>query len=136
MAQAPPHILFILADDLGHNDVSYHNHNSGPGATWTPKIDSLANASTVLESYYTNPICSPSRASIMTGRYTIRTGINHHCYETAQMTGLPQNERLMPLALREAGYETWFFGKVCEARGVVWPHRAKCGQEMGQSWAH
>ena len=45
----------------------------------------------------------------MTGRYTIRTGINHHCY--GSLTGLPQNERLLPQALREAGYETWGFGK-------------------------
>lgn len=107
----PPHLLFILADDLGYNDVSYHNHHSGSGATWTPNIDALAAESTILDSYYANPICSPSRASIMTGRYTIRLGINHHCYETSQMTGLPRNERLMPAALREAGYETWFYGK-------------------------
>ena len=52
---AVPHLLFLLSDDLGYNDVSYHNGQTGPGATWTPHIDALAHNSTILESYYGNP---------------------------------------------------------------------------------
>ena len=65
----------------------------------------------------------------MTGRYTIRTGINHHCYKMPQQTGLPKNERLLPAALRQAGYETWFYGKV---RAAPPTHTAQC---MGVSLA-
>jgi arylsulfatase B/arylsulfatase I/J len=105
----PPNILFVLADDMGYNDVSYHNKGKGIAATFTPTIDKLASEGTKMDSYYVNPICSPSRAAIITGRYTIRTGISHHCYTT--MTGLPKNERLLPKAMKDAGYETWLTGK-------------------------
>lgn len=58
-----------------------------------------------------NPICSPTRATIQTGRYTIRTGIQHSCYSSDHGTGLPLSERTLGQALQSAGYETWAFGK-------------------------
>ncbi|KAK7230559.1 sulfuric ester hydrolase [Aureococcus anophagefferens] len=77
----PPNLLFILLDDFGWNDAGYHNGGRpNEGWTSTPTLDRLAASGVKLESYYTAPICSPSRAQIMTGRYQIRVGIQHGCY--------------------------------------------------------
>ncbi|XP_077564470.1 arylsulfatase B-like [Haemaphysalis longicornis] len=63
----PPHIVFILADDLGWADTSLHGLSQIP----TPNLDTLASAGILLNNYYTQPLCSPSRASIMTGLYSV-----------------------------------------------------------------
>ena len=66
---APPHIVVIVADDLGRNDLGIRNaHASGP-RTLTPAIDKLITEGITLSSYHTFKICSPSRASTLTGRY-------------------------------------------------------------------
>ena len=67
---AHPHIVFILADDLGYNDIGYHAIN-GMSAIRTPHLDALANEGVKLENYYVQPICSPSRSVLMTGRYLV-----------------------------------------------------------------
>ena len=66
-----PHILFILADDLGWSDVGFHG-----SVIETPNIDKLANEGVILENYYVQPLCTPTRSALMTGRYPIHTGIN------------------------------------------------------------
>ena len=65
----PPHILFILADDLGWYDVGFHNPKIK-----TPNIDKLVEDGVKLDSYYVQPVCTPTRGALMTGRYPIHTG--------------------------------------------------------------
>ena len=61
-----PHILLIVADDLGYNDVGYHNKE-----VMTPMLDGLARRSVILENYYVQPVCTPSRSQLLTGRYQV-----------------------------------------------------------------
>ena len=66
---SPPHILFMLADDLGWIDVGFHGSK-----IHTPNIDSLAKDGVILDNYYVQPVCTPTRGALMTGRYPIHTG--------------------------------------------------------------
>ncbi len=62
----PPNIIFILADDLGYNDVGYHGSEIR-----TPNLDKLSGQGVRLESYYVQPICTPTRSQLMSGRYQV-----------------------------------------------------------------
>ncbi len=62
-----PHILFIMADDLGWNDIGYHGSEIR-----TPTLDRLAAEGVKLENYYVQPICTPSRSQLLTGRYQVK----------------------------------------------------------------
>ena len=64
-----PHILFIVADDLGWSDVGFHG-----SVIKTPNIDKLASEGVILDNYYVQPLCTPTRSALMTGRYPIHTG--------------------------------------------------------------
>ena len=64
-----PNIIFILADDMGYNDVGYHNPK-----VISPNIDDLARSGIRLEQNYVQPQCTPSRAALMTGMYPYHTG--------------------------------------------------------------
>lgn len=71
----PPNIILILADDMGFNDVSLYNGGAGDGSVMTPNIDAIAQQGvTFSNGYAANAVCAPSRASIMTGRYSTRFG--------------------------------------------------------------
>ena len=70
MARIPPHIVFVVADDLGWNDVGFH----GSTQVRTPNIDKLAKDGVQLDRYYVQAECSPTRASILTGRHVAHTG--------------------------------------------------------------
>lgn len=75
MAERPPNIVVILADDLGINDVSYFGGGVAGGAVPTPNIDSIAkDGAAFLKAYSGTAACAPSRAMLMTGRYGTRTG--------------------------------------------------------------
>jgi arylsulfatase A-like enzyme len=103
---AKPNILFILADDLGWNDVSYHG-----GHIKTPHIDELAASGARLEQFYVQPLCTPSRAAFITGRYPIRYGLQADVIRDWSTYGLSLDEKTIATTLKEAGYSTGIIGK-------------------------
>lgn len=106
-AAAPqPNVVFMLADDLGRVDCSFMG-----GKVSTPHLDKLAKAGAVLDSFYVQPVCSPTRAALMTGRYPMRHGLQVGVVRPWAQYGLPLEERTLPQALREAGYQTAIVGK-------------------------
>ena len=105
-----PNIVFIIADDYGFNDIGYHGMNHLSGIK-TPFLDSLALAGVKLENYYVQPICSPSRSQLMSGRYQIHTGLQHYVITPQQPNGLPLDNILLPEQLKHCGYDTHMVGK-------------------------
>jgi len=101
-----PKIVFILADDLGFNDVGYHGSKIK-----TPNIDNLASEGVRLEQFYVQPVCSPTRSSLMTGRYPMRYGLQVGVVRPWADYGLPLEEKTLAQALKEAGYKTAICGK-------------------------
>ena len=115
-----PHIVYIVADDLGWKDVGYHGSDIR-----TPHIDKLAQDGARLEQFYVQPMCTPTRAALMTGRYPFRYGLQTLVIPTPSKYGLPTDERLLPQALKEAGYKTAMVGKwhLGHADRKFWPHQ-------------
>ena len=106
LAQAnPPNILIIMADDLGWNDVGYHGSE-----IQTPRLDKLAAGGLVLDRFYAQPVCSSTRAALMTGRAPLRLGIVRPVSKHIE-TGLPLAETTMADIFNSAGYQTALIGK-------------------------
>lgn len=101
-----PDIIFIMADDLGSFDVGWRG-----GQIKTPHLDKLAMAGARLDQFYVQPVCTPTRAALMTGRYPIRYGLQVGVIRPDAQYGLPLEERMLPQALRDAGYTTAMVGK-------------------------
>jgi arylsulfatase A-like enzyme len=101
-----PNIIFFLADDLGWTDVGWHG-----GDIQTPNLDKLAKGGAQLEQFYVQPVCSPTRAALMTGRYPMRHGLQVSVVRPYAQYGLPLDERTLAQALQEAGYATAMAGK-------------------------
>jgi len=119
-AAQPPHIVYILADDLGWKDVGYHG-----SPLRTPNLDKLAAVVARLEKFYTLPYSTQTRAALMTGRYPMRYGLQTLSILPWSRYGLPVEERMLPQALKEAGYRTAMIGKwqLGHFRKDFWPTR-------------
>jgi arylsulfatase A-like enzyme len=100
----PPNVVMIVTDDQGWGDLSI----SGNTNLATPHIDSLATAGATLARFHVQPVCSPTRAEILTGRYAVRSGV----YDTsAGGERLNLDERTIADVFKAAGYATGAFGK-------------------------
>jgi len=113
-----PNIVYILADDLGWRDVGFHGSDIR-----TPSIDELAATGARLEQFYVQPMCTPTRAALLTGRYPLRYGLQTAVIPSAGTYGLATDEWLLPQALRQAGYTTAIVGKwhLGHAKREYWP---------------
>src|SRR5262249_17421289 len=103
-AETPPNLVFVLVDDLRWDALGCAGHPF----VKTPNIDRLAREGALFRNYFvTTPLCSPSRASVLTGQYAHTNGI------TANTTRGPASHRLVtfPALLQKAGYETAYVGK-------------------------
>ncbi len=103
--EKPPNILLLVADDAGWHDVGYHGSEIK-----TPHIDALAKTGLELDQFYVYPTCSPSRASLLTGRYASRFGIAGPIDMRSRQT-LPKDVITLPEMLRRRGYNTAITGK-------------------------
>jgi arylsulfatase A-like enzyme len=115
-----PHIIYIVADDLGWKDVGFHGSDIR-----TPNLDKLAQGGARLEQFYVQPMCTPTRAALLTGRYPFRYGLQTLVIPTPSKYGLPTDEWLLPQALKEAGYRTSMVGKwhLGHADRKFWPRQ-------------
>ena len=98
----PPNIVLVLADDLGWGDLGFRGHPF----VRTPNLDAMAEEAFVFGRFHAAaPVCSPTRASLLTGRHPVRTGATNYG------RALRPTERTLAHILRDAGYRTAFFGK-------------------------
>jgi arylsulfatase A-like enzyme len=114
----PPHIVHIVSDDQGWKDVGFHGSDIK-----TPNLDSLAKTGAELTQFYTQPFCSQTRAAFLTGRYPFRYGMQIGAIPSGASYGIPMDERLLPQAMKDAGYATSLVGKwhVGHAKQELWP---------------
>ncbi len=106
-SEKPPNVIFILTDDQGYGDLGIY----GAKDIETPHLDELARNGAYFTSYYaTQPVCSASRASIMTGAYSDRIGI-HNAYSPGSKVGLNPEEDTIAELLKASGYNTAAYGK-------------------------
>ncbi|MBL7194545.1 MAG: sulfatase-like hydrolase/transferase, partial [Pirellulales bacterium] len=99
-----PNIVLVMADDQGYGDLGH----TGNPVIQTPHLDALAAESTSLTDYHVAPTCSPTRAALMTGHWTDRTGVWHTINGRSM---LRENEVTLGQLLGDAGYATGMFGK-------------------------
>ncbi len=110
----PPSVLLIMTDDQGYGDLSCH----GNPVLKTPNLDRLYEQSVRLTQFHVCPVCSPTRACLMTGRYNYRTGVVDTYAGRSMMA---PEEKTMALFFKECGYHTGIFGKW--HLGDTWPLR-------------
>jgi len=99
-----PNVILVITDDQGYGDLGVHGNQE----IQTPNLDSFATESVHFKNFYVCPVCAPTRASLMTGRYNYRTGVVDTYLGRAMMFG---DEVTLAHSLGEAGYKTGIFGK-------------------------
>nr|ATE50178.1 arylsulfatase 3 [Psylliodes chrysocephala] len=114
-SEKKPHIIIILADDVGWNDFSLHGSNQIP----TPNIDALGFNGVILDKFYTQQTCTPSRAALLTGKYPMRLGLQGTPIDAGENRSLPFNTPTMAEHLKKLGYSThlvgkWHLGAACK----------------------
>ncbi|MDM0015577.1 arylsulfatase [Variovorax sp. J22P168] len=123
-----PNIVYIMADDQGWKDAGFHGSDIR-----TPNLDKLAQGGARLEQYYAQPMCTPSRAALMTGRYPHRYGLQTLVIPSAGTYGLATDEWLLPQMLKDAGYRTAIVGKwhLGHADYKYWPRQRGFDYQYG-----
>ena len=126
---ADPTVVHIVADDLGWKDVGFN------GATdlRTPNLDALAAGGARFTQFYTQSMCTPTRAALMTGRYPFRYGLQTIVIPGPANYGLDPTEYLMPQCLKDAGYTTAIIGKwhLGHADFKYWPKQRGFDYQYG-----
>ncbi|PYK71534.1 MAG: sulfatase [Verrucomicrobia bacterium] len=128
-ANQKPNIVHIVADDLGWKDVGFN----GCTDIKTPNLDKLAATGAKFTQFYVQPMCTPTRAALMTGRYPFRYGLQTIVIPTAASYGLDTSEYLIPQCLRDAGYKTAIIGKwhLGHADRKYWPKQRGFDYQYG-----
>ena len=111
-----PHIVWIVADDLGWNDVGFTGSGSN---VHSPVLDGLARSGAVLANYYVSPICTPTRNCFMSGRYPIHTGLQHSVIKDSVPNALPINETIIASIMKQGGYSTHIVSFVPDCLMIV-----------------
>lgn len=127
-ADTKPNIVYIVADDLGWKDVGFRGSDIK-----TPNLDKLAADGVKFDQFYAQPMCTPTRACLMTGRYPFRYGLQTLVIPSAHTYGLATDEWLLPQALKEAGYTTAIIGKwhLGHADPKYWPRQRGFDYQYG-----
>jgi arylsulfatase A-like enzyme len=99
-----PNILLLVADDLGWADVGWHG-----GKFLTPNLDRLVKEGVELDRHYVQPVCTPTRTALMSGRWTSRFG--PHVLAPSNSRAFPPGTPILPVALKQCGYTTHISGK-------------------------
>jgi arylsulfatase A-like enzyme len=106
-AQKKPNVIIIYSDDLGAIDLNCY----GSKDLVTPNIDNIAKSGTMFTQFYASPVCSPSRASLLTGLTPQRAGLPVNASEANDAVGMPNNRFTMAEMFKRAGYQTAHIGK-------------------------
>jgi len=117
----PKHILFLMIDDLGWNDVGYRKTSD----LKSPHIDALAKSGVRLNRYYTSSLCSPSRTSFLSGRYAYSVGMHGPVIQNGYPVDLPKNVSTVADRLRNGGFKTAMIGK-WDAGMTTWDYTPTC----------
>ena len=128
-ASQKPNFVHIVADDLGWKDVGF----SGCTDIKTPNLDKLAATGAKFSQFYVQPMCTPTRAALMTGRYPFRYGLQTAVIPSVSAYGLDTSEYLMPQTLKDAGYKTAIIGKwhLGHADKKYWPKQRGFDYQYG-----
>ena len=100
--KTPPNVVFILADDMGYNSID---------ETISPTLYTLQKNGLKITNYYTQELCAPARASLMTGRYPLSMGLTDDELGADKMEGLPLDETTVAQMFQASSYSTYMFGK-------------------------